>query len=62
VQSVAQITLELTIEYRFGTARYTIVVDEPGRLTDGVPGRRRGRLPAGGRGQRYNRRGSWGRM
>ncbi len=27
---------ELTIDYRFGSARYTIVVDEPGRFTDGT--------------------------
>jgi cyclic beta-1,2-glucan synthetase len=29
---------ELTIDYRFGATRYTIVVDEPGRFTDGAPG------------------------
>ncbi|MEJ2503144.1 MAG: hypothetical protein P8177_07460, partial [Gemmatimonadota bacterium] len=27
---------ELTIDYRFGTARYTIVVDEPGTFADGA--------------------------
>lgn len=27
---------ELTIDYRFGSARYTIVVDEPSKLADGT--------------------------
>lgn len=27
---------QFTIDYRFGAARYTIVVDQPGRLADGA--------------------------